>query len=332
MLYLRHGGHVVTDEVPNAEDTARQMDTVLRSKALSPHAPEPATTPFAYLLPQLKDRPESPLPGEPRQVVAALTALASAMLDDAPAVDAAPQVHVNSNIPAIYTYWGQFIDHDITANTDRDSVVSDIRRPDLAPVPPDDVTKKLRNLRRPTLDLDSVYGDGPAFITRDSDDAGFSDGPRFRIGKIAIQGVPGVSIPPVDDDERDLPRIGTLLDAGVITEDVLPADLRSDPSLRTRAFIGDLRNDENLIVAQFHHAFLRFHNAVVDAIEADGHGHHHGGGAGHERAVFTRAQQIVRFTYQWLVLHDYLETVTLSGTVDRLLVGGLKHYKPLKGG
>ena len=72
----------------------------------------------------------------------------------------------------MYTYWGQFIDHDLTANTDRDSSISDITRPDLKPVPPDDVTLKLRNLRRPTLDLDSVYGDGPAIIDEDSKDAG----------------------------------------------------------------------------------------------------------------------------------------------------------------
>jgi hypothetical protein len=38
-----------------------------------------------------------------------------------------------------------------------------------------------------------------------------------------------VKIPPVDDLERDLPRIGKLLDDGVITQDDLPEDLRNDP-------------------------------------------------------------------------------------------------------
>jgi hypothetical protein len=324
MLYLRHGGHVVKDEAADAAETVRRMDTGLESKAVSPSAAEPATTPFAYLFPGIKNDAASHLPGEPSEVVAALNALGSAMLDEAPPGDD------NSTMPAIYTYWGQFIDHDLTANTDRDSRISDVTRPDLEPVPPDDVTRDLRNLRRPTLDLDSAYGDGPAFVNPDSDDAEFYIGPRFRIGKVAVEGIPGEAIPPVDDDERDLPRIGTLLDEGVITEDVLPEDLRSDPSLRTRAFIGDLRNDENLIVAQLHHAFLRFHNGVVDAIEGDREGY--GVAADDEKAVFERAQQIVRYTYQWIVLHDYLETVTLSGTVDRLLVGGLKHYEPLAGG
>ncbi|MBD0276925.1 MAG: hypothetical protein ICV81_03035, partial [Flavisolibacter sp.] len=30
------------------------------------------------------------------------------------------------------------------------------------------------------------------------------------------------------------------------------------------AIIGDPRNDENLIVSQLHHAFIKFHNKVVD--------------------------------------------------------------------
>ena len=185
MLYLRHGGHVVSDEVPDADAIARRLDTTVESKSLTA---EPETTPFEYLLAALKDQPDSHIPGTPSEVVAALNALASAMLDEGPPVDDSPQVHVNSTIPAIYTYWGQFIDHDITANTDRDSTVSDLRRPDLEPLDPDFVTEKLRNLRRPTLDLDSVYGDGPAFINPDSDDAGFYDGPRFRIGTVASDG------------------------------------------------------------------------------------------------------------------------------------------------
>jgi len=43
----------------------------------------------------------------------------------------------NSAIPPVYTYWGQFIDHDLTANTDRDESVS-ILGSDLVPLPPDE--------------------------------------------------------------------------------------------------------------------------------------------------------------------------------------------------
>jgi hypothetical protein len=105
-----------------------------------------------------------------------------------------------------------------------------------------------------------------------SQDAGFYDGIKFRIGRNtdnppgtpAGGGIPGNKIPPADDLDRDLPRIGPLLDAGVIQETDFTQEQRDDPSFRTRAFIGDARNDENLIIAQFHLAVLKFHNRVVD--------------------------------------------------------------------
>jgi len=331
MLYLKHGGHVLADSAAEAQDTARRLDdVVLESGALSDAEERPVGTPFDYLLPELKHRPDSHLPGDPVKVVADLNALGAAMVDDAPPVETAPQVHVNANIPAVYTYFGQFIDHDLTANTDRDSKTSDITKVDQGPVPPDEVTQSLRNLRRPTLDLDSVYGDGPSFGGRTSADAGFYDGARLRVGRNHTDGIPGAKIPPEADLDRDLPRIGKLLEAGVITEDVLPDDLRNDPNLQTRAFIGDLRNDENLIIGQLHLAFLRFHNAVVDRIEADPQAFGFYRGQDHAAVRFERARRLTRWHYQWLVVNDYLRTVTLPGIVDKILVGGPQHYAPLR--
>ena len=66
----------------------------------------------------------------------------------------------DSTIPPVYTYWGQFVDHDLTANTDRDSSVSIVDLP-LEPMQPEKVRKDLANLRQPQLNLDSVYGNGP---------------------------------------------------------------------------------------------------------------------------------------------------------------------------
>ena len=71
-----------------------------------------------------------------------LVPLAQAMLDD----DAAAQD--NPNIPAGFTYLGQFIDHDITL--DLTSLGDKIRDP-----------QAVQNFRTPSLDLDSVYGRGP---------------------------------------------------------------------------------------------------------------------------------------------------------------------------
>jgi hypothetical protein len=317
MLNLKHGGHVLASDVDGAEEAASKLDAIV-----VPKSELPTETPFGYLFPQLTDKADAHLVGEPHEVVAALNALGSAMVDNAPRAASDPQIPVNSTIPAIYTYWGQFIDHDITANTDRNSTISDITVADLQPIPPGEVTLTLRNLRRPTLDLDSVYGSGPA-TKGHRNDAGLYDGPRLRVGtNTDTPAIRGVKIPPVEDLGRDLPRIGPLLDAGVITIDDVPESLRDDVNLRTRAFVGDLRNDENLLVAQFHTAFLRFHNKVVDRVSTQPKG---------PEGVFERARQLTRWHYQWLVVNDYLKTVTLPGIVDKILVGGLKHYRPLAG-
>ena len=346
MLFLKHGGHVLDDAAQGAQSVAKKGDVLLAGQALPKDEVDKLRqmeTPFDYLLPQLKAKPESRLPeADPPAVVKALNKLGEAMVDAADAEQTDPKVEVNSTIPAVYTYWGQFIDHDLTANTDRAAVTGDVTNPNLRPVPPDTVIKDLKNLRRPTLDLDSVYGDGPAIIDEDSKDAGFYVGARFRIGRNsdnpATPPIPGIRIPPGkgvdrDDLDRDLPRIGPLLKSGDITEDVLPEGLKNDPSKQTRAFIGDLRNDENLIIAQIHLAFLRFHNAVVDRIEANPRdfGLWPGKGRRFQASVFHCARDVTRQIYQRISLHDYLRTVTFPGILDKVMAVGPKHYRPLRG-
>jgi hypothetical protein len=39
-------------------------------------------------------------------------------------------------------------------------------------------------------------------------------------------------------------------------------------------------------------------------------------------------RDLVRWHYQWLVVHDYLKTVTLPGVVDKVLLGGNKVFQP----
>ena len=54
----------------------------------------------------------------------------------------------DSEIPAGYTYFGQFVDHDL--------------RHDVTPLSQAEIDpERLRNFRTPRLDLDSVYGQGP---------------------------------------------------------------------------------------------------------------------------------------------------------------------------
>jgi hypothetical protein len=127
-------------------------------------------------------------------------------------------------------------------------------------------------------------------------------------------------VPPPDTDvQRDLPRIGLLLDSRIIQEEEIPETIRQKPNFRFNAFIGDMRNDENLIVAQLHLAFLRFHNEVVNWLEQ------HEGGCD-QAELFNRARNLVQWHYQWLVVHDFLKTVTLSGVVDKVLLRGPQFY------
>lgn len=68
------------------------------------------------------------------------------------------------------------------------------------------------------------------------------------------------------------------------------------------AVIGDPRNDENIIVSQLLTAFINFHNEAVDQT----------GG------TFEEAQQLVRWHYQWIVLHQYLPKVVGDSTQNIL--------------
>jgi len=287
---LTHGGHAILDSADEAEKTAQTQESLsTRSTVVQESTDDAAhvgTTSFDYLFPDLaKKFPDNHLPNDDvAKVVKALLALGSAIVETP---DEVADPVLNSPIPPIYTYWGQFIDHDLTAATDRDLVIN-ITDENLPPVPPDEVVEKLQNLRVPTLNLDSVYGDGPFAAPVAGQDAVPYDGIKFRLGLLApVPAAVGALIPPVDDNQRDLPR-------------------KAD---RT-PLVGDTRNDENLVVAQLHVGFLRFHNAAVDWVrdnepefESD-------------VEIFRRARDLTRWTYQWLSVHDYLRTVARPDVVD----------------
>src|ERR687887_1557182 len=81
----------------------------------------------------------------PRPDREALIALGKAMSEPS----SGPAARDNPDIPAGYTYLGQFVDHDITFDP-----VSSLQKQN----DPD----ALRDFRTPRFDLDSLYGDGPA--------------------------------------------------------------------------------------------------------------------------------------------------------------------------
>jgi Animal haem peroxidase len=136
-----------------------------------------------------------------------------------------------SQIPAGFTYLGQFIDHDLTF--DKTNVMLG------ANVSP----ATMLQARSPSLDLDSLYGAGP----QDPGSAKFyeADGLHLKLGKtVAADGIPA-------KDGFDLPR-----GAG------------NTQAQKRKAVIPDPRNDENLAVAQTHLALIRFHNRALDSLPA----------------------------------------------------------------
>lgn len=71
------------------------------------------------------------------------------------------------------------------------------------------------------------------------------------------------------------------------------------------AIIGDPRNDENVIISQLHRLFAAFHNAVWDGLSDIG---------ANER--FEEAQRIVRWHYQWIVIHEFLRRTVGKRAMD----------------
>jgi hypothetical protein len=258
----------------------------------------------------------------------ALDALGEAMVEEDDSGEA------DSNIPAAMTYLGQFIDHDITLNTNNDDVIQALRidRPVIRPQNRSLVRAALRNLRSGRLDLDSVYGDSPipdpvnGMLQRALRDPG--DPRKLRVGENAVFNPPGP--PPQARPERpftaagqapraDLPRLGDMVGSGgpFPTLDDLPPGLRPDPSdtfgvWKRKAFIGDGRNDENLVLAQMHVAFLRFHNAVVDALGPTG--------------TFDEARRQTVWHYQWLIVNAYLPSICDPGVVEEVIATGAPLY------
>ncbi len=241
-----------------------------------------------------------------------LDKLGDAMIEQA----ARPDVRA---IAPIITYFGQFIDHDITANTDRDIPGSGnlltIDQPQLKPLPRDFVVSAVTNLRDATLRMDSLYGDGPNPTGVES---AMRDGAKMRIGQVSPSPPFHVQPAPPSGDDADLPRVGPLVQAGVLNAADVPSGLLTGGTAAESraALIGDGRNEENLVVAQLHLAFLRFHNAVLKA-QGDGTG----------AADFEAARRYVRKTYQWLVINEYLPAVADEDTLAAVLNDEAPLYK-----
>src|SRR5437660_7862736 len=93
---------------------------------------------FDYLLPELQTE-EALLPEAP-ETRAGLIALGMSMKEAD--VNPAP----DSSIPSIYTYFGQFVDHDITLEAKSDDLVK-LSDPGLGPLTPEEISSRIPNGR-----------------------------------------------------------------------------------------------------------------------------------------------------------------------------------------
>lgn len=218
-------------------------------------------------------------------------AMAEAAADEpAPMDDRIPPT--SDEIPAGYTYFGQFVDHDITLVGDASGEIEAIGKPDFPPLVTLD---SVRNIRTPFLELDSIYGapGAPGNLVP------APNGARMKIGRTADAAdgespfrlfVPGKS------KFNDLPR-----------RDRNAANAAED----REALIGDPRNDENLIVAQLHVAFLKAHNTIADVTNS-----------------FDGARTALTLIYQSVVIDDFLHRICDKRVLESIEKEGPRLFRP----
>ena len=139
------------------------------------------------------------------------------------------------------------------------------------------------NARTPLFDLDSVYAGGPGGNPELYDPA---DPIKFRI------------------------------ESGGQFED-LPRD-----SINHVAIIGDPRNDENMMIAGLHAAFLLFHNHAVDLIRSQNP-------SITDIQAYFQAHRLTVWHYEWMILHEFLPLVVGQAVINDILAHGRHFYNPL---
>lgn len=189
-------------------------------------------------------------------------------------------------IPAGYTYLAQFIAHDISFDQksnrhDKSDRPWNIKEPEKI--------KELKNLRKQRLNLETVYGheksprEGePSRLELMQKDSSL---PFLRLDytEAEINGFASVSFP------NDLPRKDGSVDA----------------------YIADCRNDENLILAQTLVAFIKFHNAMVVALNETG--------KYKAEELFDKARQLTIRYYQTIILTDFLPRIVDKSILKEVL-------------
>ena len=269
-------------------------------------APVPlARSRYSYLFPHLAD---DPLVGcvtgtTPRQTFDRLRAF-----ELASRIPLSGMPVLQMKLPAAYTYFGQFMNHDISAPvgdvvtqhgwTPAAGIIGTVDPPGLdrnRRATPEIILENLFNEHENPLTLSSLYGEGPNSADPEVRVLYEADGKRFRLGQT----------------RREADRFFTdlLINPARVIHATGSPDL---PRESGKALIADRRNDENLILSQFHLALMLLHNKAVAALEPQ---------VPDPAECFDQARRLVTRHYHWLILHDYLPRLlspsVLSGPLSR---------------
>ena len=272
--------------------------------------PEPLSgSRYCYLFPELADQREATTyAGGEETTHAALTSLSRSMMGKT-------TEQKGLNLAPVYTYFGQFISHDITATvTARDGQFRGLGAGIIAGVPDpsdldsdrrsksgEDVLKLLLNQQARPLNLYSLYGTGPFGESEKIRSFYLSKSPVFRLGTVSR-----------------VPK-----DAGTVVFDVdslmLPRGAKDIPRNAEGPhlpLIVDRRNDDNLILSQFHLALMLFHKRALGVLSELPKF------AGHKpEMMFEETRRLVTWHYQWCVIHDFLDHLLHPGSLDDALRG-----------
>jgi len=254
---------------------------------------------YSYLFPDLADDPRAGCfagTDEPG-TIARLKAF-----EEATHLPIDPPAALLMRLPAAYTYFGQFLNHDISApvgsvsiapgDNSASGVIGTADPPGLGKTWRADratILARIINEQGRPLMLGSLYGDWPDVEDADLHALYEADGMRFRLSR--TEKAP-------DQEFKDLG-----IDPATVVQALKPDLMRQG----REALIADRRNDGNLVLSQLHLAFMRVHNRAIDALQPK---------LGAGEACFRAARRLVTLHYHWLILHDFLPRL-LSRSVLR---------------
>ncbi|WP_171060633.1 peroxidase family protein [Poseidonocella sp. HB161398] len=223
-----------------------------------------------------------------KETAEVLGKLASRMLEAAPGLDP-----FNPNLPAGYTYLGQFAAHDMVLS---DVSVSEDGRPGV-----------LKDFRNERLLLETVYGGGPNVSPEAYAEEAYFDRPqyRLRLGLVRHGKFRGAGDARDRSDwvMRDIARC-----CPVDTNDAV--GFPNQATHRRTPLVADPRNDDNFIISQLLVLFSIAHNELCEELIARRPAlwrGQRGGAARRDRhGVFWMVRKMLARTWRRILIEDYL--------------------------